>query len=51
MNHYLLIEMTPFPQMGVYDQVAGGCVKIELKFRYSDIYGFRILYCDHFRIQ
>ena len=40
--------MTPFPQMGVYDQVAGRCVKIELKVRYSDIYDFRNIYCDHF---
>jgi hypothetical protein len=34
MNLYLLIEMTPFPQMGVYDQVADSGVKIELKIRY-----------------
>jgi len=34
MNYYLLIEMTPFPQMGVYDQVAGDLSKLNLK---SDI--------------
>jgi len=31
-DELLFIEMTPFPQMGVYDQVAGDLYKLNRKF-------------------